>query len=560
MSLGRLCSWWSRTTGTYALLLYLLATCIPLYNTIHLLRSAVDEADSVSAPRSHVRAIAPVDVRDAIGTTQHVAGGSNIGSLDVEHGPSPERLGRKADGGLQSSTRARLYYPRVFFMSDIDRANAAASVSSTINVSASINGTTGSLVLQLELEPDSLWTAKDRGEDLSDGLTQADRWEDNINLRKQAPLPPSKRRCLLMSDWERQSFPNCNVMHELNLLAHTRTLKPLGNGLFRTGWSLSEDEDSRSEDHARTLVFRTLNLRDTHARHFSSEIIEQNRIDALAMERLTPSKYGIREYAYCGVAVVTEYGKTLQNLLTEQMHRGEYNVLSRLKLARHVALALRDVHAIGALILDGTDKKPTLAHGDFHRGNILVNWQGQLVVNDFNQGILLRAFPNGTDCRFHNRGFTGLSRYDRPAERSNTKFFHPVKVDIFGLGNILIYLLTDLFRPFERDLIANVSALEVIPRVLRVRQKYIDSTDTATMALLYGALACFAPNPQKRPSAQRMAQGLTTALEWRLRGKKYSHVADIKALFADDDDGFARLEVFNKTNTSGPNAPETHSS
>ena len=412
---------------------------------------------------------------------------------------------------------------------------------------------------------------KDGSQDVSVIVpVQAYRWEDvelvyDDSLKEEvvrSEVDESDRPCQYMADWQRKSFPTCNIMHEFasDLSRYEKTMKLLGDGLYRVAWKVLENDNESSkfdqgrdlkglllneaQDQDLSLVFRTLKFKQP----LTAYVMEQNRVDSLAMERLSGfSSYGMQQYAFCAASVVTEVGVTLEKLVTHSKEQEYFTSLERLKIGVHVAKALRDIHSIP----DGkgtkrneSDSRPSLAHGDFHRENILMNSQGNIVANDFNQGMLLRwNNKNNTACRYQNQGYRGMSRYDRPPERYTEKLIYPDKVDVFGLGNILVYILTGTLRPHKAELLKIPVKDWGRPRVLHVSRQFLNTNDTATLAMLHASLACYSFHPLDRPSASRVEQGLETALHWMQDGKTESTVDEIKALFADDDRIFAKVDV-----------------
>lgn len=172
--------------------------------------------------------------------------------------------------------------------------------------------------------------------------------------------------CVPMASWQTTSYPNCNSIHEIDLVLssgkgsvafpplqqHGNTSAPttttmrrrrwltqhpwqtfkdnphrkhpelnpmmgmiqqqditfLGQGWFRAAWRMDskglQEYDEEEEDYYDTesVVLKTLRFE----RDFLQEYYELHRRDALAMERLTASPYVLDVYGYCGQSAINE--------------------------------------------------------------------------------------------------------------------------------------------------------------------------------------------------------------------------------------------------------------
>ena len=172
--------------------------------------------------------------------------------------------------------------------------------------------------------------------------------------------------CVPMAAWQTTSYPNCNSIHEINLVLSSgkgssafpplnniattavaaetmrrrwltqhpwQHLKKeddphrnsaelnatmgmikqediafLGQGWFRAAWRMDvevlEDYDDDEDEYYQkeSVVLKTLR----YEREFLEEYYELHRRDALAMERLTASPYVLDVYGYCGQSAINE--------------------------------------------------------------------------------------------------------------------------------------------------------------------------------------------------------------------------------------------------------------
>jgi hypothetical protein len=202
--------------------------------------------------------------------------------------------------------------------------------------------------------------------------------------------------CEPMASWQTHSFPTCNTIHERDLA--TFYLNYLGKGWLRVAWL---DQDYASAPLQTNLVFRTArNMINTHgeARLELPMKLHQDRLESLALERLTSSPRIINEYAYCALAMISEFAINTMHDAHISLNRTTVNNEKRLELGYQAALIMSDIQSID------TDQgmRPTLAHGDFSVGNILLMEDGRLVSGDFNQGVMLHSSKSkgGNICKF----------------------------------------------------------------------------------------------------------------------------------------------------------------
>ena len=239
---------------------------------------------------------------------------------------------------------------------------------------------------------------------------------------------------------------------------------------------------------------------------------EFNRVDALAMERLTASPHVVNLYGFCGLSVVTEFaGKALDAVA------GKMNSTDRLRLARQVAQGLADIHSL--------DERPSLVHNDINLANLVFTQDDRPVLNDFNvASLLMKHNETGETCPFVNR-FPN-AQWKSPEEQvlDHVKEERPVvteKIDIYALGNIF-YRLAVGWSPWKKpgSLRMTLQEKEQVARAKRfngtlpeVPKAIQNSSDSAIVALLDITRQCYRFQPTERPTAQSIVTFLTKALD-----------------------------------------------
>ena len=321
--------------------------------------------------------------------------------------------------------------------------------------------------------------------------------------------------CVPMAEWQTQSFATCNTVHEIDLPASTQeqtrddtetTLKPLGEGWFRTTWKLESLQD--------TSVLKTLRV----VRAFVPEFFELHRRDATAMERLTSSNYVMDVYAYCGQSAVNEIadfpfaGVTSLESFNRRM-RGRDSARAnaiKLRMAASIATGVADIHAVESM-----DGRPAMVHYDLNPRNVALCAGGRPKLNDFNIAEFLRYNPETNEtCGFPSRMHEPWWR--APEEMNMTdgtvKLDHTV--DVYSLGNILYHILTThsprgKMKRERMETVRPVVAQGIAPEI---PEPFASQTDPFHVAFRQAMALCFAKEPKGRGTAEEVADLLTRAL------------------------------------------------
>lgn len=319
-------------------------------------------------------------------------------------------------------------------------------------------------------------------------------------------------QCIPKADWHQASFPNCNSIHEINLLSaaeineEEEQLHVLGEGWFRTTWQLTA--------HNASVVLKTLRIE----RDFLQEYYELHRRDALTMERLTWSDFVVNVYGYCGQSALNELAdfpyQGIKDLETfDRRLRGRYTPTVykvKLQLAASVAQGLADIHAI-----DGADQGATMVHYDINPRNIALFAQGRPKINDFNIAELLRYNPaTNKTCGFPNRMHQPWWRAPEEVSLTRGTVLVDEKVDIYALGGVLFHILTThsprgKMKPEFQETVRAAVEQGMAPTI---PPPFDTEQNVVTVAFRKAMARCFEKDPVKRASAQEIVEILLDAL------------------------------------------------
>ena len=235
---------------------------------------------------------------------------------------------------------------------------------------------------------------------------------------------------------------------------------------------------------------------------------ENNRVDALAMERLTASPNVIDIYGFCAMTVVQEYAGG-------QLHEKQRNSRESLDFAIQVARGIRDIHYMGNSSL------PALVHNDINLANILVTDDDRPVLNDFNIAVLLMKNESSQDvCPFY--GHFPNPQWRSPEEQveseEESRDHPPVvteKIDIYAMGNVLFRLVAGV-SPWKKPGVSSLAAEDKMDIALAKRYNGTlpdlppnVNLDDPALRILYEAMQlCFRFDPKERPTAKELVEFL----------------------------------------------------
>jgi len=316
---------------------------------------------------------------------------------------------------------------------------------------------------------------------------------------------PLQEECIPMASWQTDSYPNCNVIHELDLHAKARSeaFYYVASGGYNDVFRLIDERFSPTALNADPdLALKILSPGQKHRagipekKAYSSYNYDVVRRDALVLERLTKSSFVLPLHGYCGFAVIVPYadGGTLASALAKEWSRGDKGwgkktSTARLKYAMDAAIGLADIHEIDVVHADLTIKQYMVRNGTLQLG-------------DFNQGILLRRNSTAPDsaCSFQMTKNYGTTR--APEEYSHKP--QTSAVDVFSLGSILYHILTGrkVWSKYKKNKAQNAVIKGMLPKI---DQSILNSSDPVDKLLKEALDMCYIYEPSKRATAREVA-------------------------------------------------------
>jgi len=314
--------------------------------------------------------------------------------------------------------------------------------------------------------------------------------------------PYENEECVPMQEWQTTFHPSCNEMHELPLadlgVDDDMDFLLFGTkGYWRNAWRVDFQEE------ANPIVLKTLKFEH----NFEDAHFEHDRIDAVAMERLTSSKHVINIFGFCGHSVMTEFADNPS--IGKLVEKAKKKPLQLLRIARDISKGLAEIHGI-----DG-DNNSTFVHLDINPANV-VGVGGTLKLNDFNIGII-RQWNTTSDepCGFP-------AQYPNPQWRSPEEAREQndltEKVDVFSMGHIFFRLICGAEpwnklepngRPSKEEIAEKVKN-GVLPHI---PESVMESEDPEVVAIREAMLKCYSFHPEDRPSARSISRSLDKILQ-----------------------------------------------
>lgn len=324
-----------------------------------------------------------------------------------------------------------------------------------------------------------------------------------------------EQNCTTIEEWQLQSFPTCNSVHELGFPTLNSNIKYIARGSIRTVWKVKTNfiEMSSSKGSNKKKSQRKFRKKEESTilkvlyfdGRFDPQQFDSHRRDAVATERLTSSKYVADIYSFCGQTSLNEAMYSDLGAISQRIPP-----IAKLTLALQAIRAIKDVHAVGHIkpnknLHDGHHSSPyipTIVHRDITHRNFLVNKDGFIKLNDFN----VCKFPQWDE---RTQTSCGFFKPDAGPYRAPEEFRKDVvneKADIYAFGNVLYYLLTH-YEPYHYPKhlpIDQIKIRSIGGETPYISGKYRHSDDPIVQKIIELMQKCWKYEPSERPSAKEL--------------------------------------------------------
>jgi len=318
-------------------------------------------------------------------------------------------------------------------------------------------------------------------------------------LMREVPKPP----CDYQYDWQKSSFPSCNVVHEsfTGEPAH-RVPFLINNGGWVDIFAITEHDGS----------MRVLKTK-RYKHEFTDRNFDRYRRDALAMERLSSAPNVLNLYGFCGVTALVDYadGGDIENYIEElpdRLEEGDTEEEERIKTEK-LKIASQVLSSIALMHSFDKEGQSSISHTDISPYQFIKMDDGNFVLNDFNRARLINwNTEENKPCGFNVANNPGKwrspeeYRYDSEDE----------KIDVYSAGNVIYYLLTET-KPFDDIDQKEAKKLVIKGGRPHLPGRFREPTHPVDIALLRAMNLCWTHDPEERPSAKLVADFLGEQLK-----------------------------------------------
>ena len=299
--------------------------------------------------------------------------------------------------------------------------------------------------------------------------------------------------CKAMHQWQVESYPSCNLIHETDMLSYTY----ITSGGYRDVWYTHDNDGSRYV--VKSLVWDGTDFRVRDK--------ERHRRDANAYSMLQSSDHVMNIYGYCVNGAIFDYADkgTLENALIREEEHPKWTSDEKLLYAWQVMKALTDLHGVGNI-----HDSAAISHTDMTADQYL--WfDGKFRLNDFNRARFIRWNEKKQEaCPFWIAAAPGKHR---SPEEYKEDLPLTEKIDVYSAGNILWQILVGSEEiPLARK--SKDAKKQVIAGDVHISEEsFKRKLDDKEKTILNAKEMCHIYDPKKRRTAAEVEKYLRSSLE-----------------------------------------------
>lgn len=352
-------------------------------------------------------------------------------------------------------------------------------------------------------------TVAEQGRRVMFAESRAATQQDSIDKNdEEDPRKKENEHHCVLEPWQTESHPNCNDIHLRSMgdllidSARYNVTKPKGIYFIYQGGG--NRISAKLREHERVVIYKTLR----YQKDFTPQFFEFNRVESMATAMLRRSTPDI--YSYCGMSSLTQLGDmTLDGIRDAQT----LEPAKILKYAAGISRAVASMHSI--------DNYASLVHRDLDEANIVLV-QDQPKIIDFHASVFIGLNRTSQQPCFPYKGISSRNM-DTFAPELMTGGLLDDKVDVYGLGAMLFYILTKGVRLYHCERPKGICNFDVqnntlsrselqtikengkLPQLPEDVEKSKDPAIRAVREAMYQAVQI---DPKKRPRANIIAENL----------------------------------------------------
>lgn len=329
----------------------------------------------------------------------------------------------------------------------------------------------------------------------------------------------------LPKPWQTASHTTCNDMHSLSmgdLLVQGSSQHKKQQGLFEIFGSGGSRITGMLGNNDDVVIYKTTR----YEKPLDEDRYERGRKEVAAMTMLPGSAPDI--HGFCGYSSLTEYGDggDLNHVVRQ---RAPLSPRQKLEYAVTISNAVAHVHSI--------DEQPTLIHRDLDPANVVM-FRGKLKLIDFHASLFIHYEHTNDNSTFSSRP-CNLPSHQQPNQNIDARSVEEIKrlqldekMDVYGLGALLFFVLTNGNRPYHCEKprgVCNDGFKENTLSQEKIRQLKLNGIpptfpndlemDEASMAIQNAILRTMQKNAKDRPSAAEIATELERIQKTSLKKK-----------------------------------------